>query len=460
MRVAHDLFGGISGVIDQDFLGGDQHIHRVTVGFDIERAVRGELQQIQAGQVAGRVVEEHVFAARIAGVDPVGVFRGVPAVDRGVVLHAGIAAVPGGFGNFAQQFFGFVSFDHRAVGDGFSGEVYVANYRVHEVVGNADAVVGVLKEDGGVGIGVGMGAVVSHGYQGVGLGFFFLLALDEFDDVGMVDVEDDHLGSAASLSAGLDDAGEGVESFHEAERAAGGAATGKSFGGSPQRGKIRARSAAPLEEHAFGLRESQDGVERIFDRVDEAGGALRLGVSGDAEFYLLRLRVPVPVASVGVGLDAVASHVEPHGRIERGVLAHEDVDEFVMEGGAVFRSAEVALRHSPVADGFGDAGYELADSGFTLRRADFAVQIFAGHDIGGGHGPVFGDFDVFLLEDHVALRVGDLSEAEIPFDLGIGRDAGLGEEAAEGEAGGLLLCRGLDCRGRGFGLQFWHWALH
>ena len=77
-----------------------------------------------------------------------------------------------------------------------------------------------------------MGAVVSHGDQGVGLGFFFLLALDEVDDVGMVDVEDDHLGGAAGLAAGLDDAGEGVESLHEAERAAGGAAAGEAFGGS------------------------------------------------------------------------------------------------------------------------------------------------------------------------------------------------------------------------------------
>ena len=79
-----------------------------------------------------------------------------------------------------------------------------------------------------------------------------------------------------------------------------------------------------------------------------------------------------------------------------------------------------------------------ADSGFALGRADLAVQIFAGHDVGGGHRPVFGDFDIFLLEDHVALRVGDLGEAEFPFDFVVGRDAGLGEEAAEGQAGGVF----------------------
>ena len=79
-------------------------------------------------------------------------------------------------------------------------------------------------------------------------------------------------------------------------------------------------------------------------------------------------------------------------------------------------------------------------------------RYFDGHDVGGGHGPVFGDFDVFLLEDDVALGVGDLSEAEFPFDFVVGRDAGLGEEAAEGEAGGLLLCGGGEgSRGGGGG---------
>ena len=131
-----------------------------------------------------------------------------------------------------------------------------------------------------------------------------------------------------------------------------------------------------------------------------------------------------------------------------------------MEGGAIFGSFEVALGLAPVADGFGDAGYELADSGFPLGSAEFAVQVFRSHDVGGGHGPVFGDFDVLLLEDYVALGVGDLGEAEIPFHLVVGGNSELGEEAAEGEAGGLLLGRGLDCWDREFGLEFWHGALH
>src|SRR3984957_11532710 len=183
MRVAHDLLGGISGVVDEDFLRGDQDIDGVAISFDVEGSVRRELQQVQAREVAGGIVEEHVFAARVAGVDAGGVFRSVPAIDRGVVLHAGIAAVPGSLGNFLHQIFGFESLHHATAEYGLGGEVGVANDRVHKIVGDANGVICVLKEDRRVGVGIGMRAVVSHRNQCVGLGFFFLLALDKVDDV-------------------------------------------------------------------------------------------------------------------------------------------------------------------------------------------------------------------------------------------------------------------------------------
>ncbi len=216
MRVLAYDFGGVSGVVYQNFLGGDDHVHGVTIRFHVERAVGRELQQIQAGEVAGGVIEEHVLAARITGVDAGCIFRSVPAVDGGIVLHAGIAAVPGGFGNFLQQVFGFVGVDDAAVHDGSRGKIGVAHYGYHEIVGYTDGVVGVLEEDGAVGIGVGMRSVVTLRYQGVRFRFFFGLALYEIDDIGMVDVQDDHLGGAAGFASGLDYSGEGVETFHEA----------------------------------------------------------------------------------------------------------------------------------------------------------------------------------------------------------------------------------------------------
>src|SRR6202023_1740459 len=112
------------------------------------------------------------------------------------------------------------------------------DYGVHEVVGDADGVVGVLEKDGRISVGIGVGAVVSQGDQRVRFGFFFLFALDELNNVRMVHVEDDHLGSAARLASGLDDTGEGVEAFHEAERAAGGASAAEPLGRGAQRRQI------------------------------------------------------------------------------------------------------------------------------------------------------------------------------------------------------------------------------
>ena len=140
----------------------------------------------------------------------------------------------------------------------------------------------------------------------------------------MVDVEDDHLGGAAGLAAGLDDAGEGVEAAHEAERAGGGAAAGEGFHGAADLGEVGACAGAPLEEHAFGLGEGEDAVERVVDGVDEAGGALRAGVAGAEKTTVVRLGVPVPVLGVGVGLEAVAADVEPDGRVEGGLLVERE----------------------------------------------------------------------------------------------------------------------------------------
>src|SRR5208283_6207101 len=164
---------------------------------------------------------------------------------------------------------------------------------------------------------------------------------------------------------------------------------------------------------------------RIFDGVDEAGGALRARVAGDAEFYLLRGRVPMPVGSVGVGLDAITAYVEPDGRVEGRVLADEEMDQLVVESDGVFKGAEIAVLQAPVTDGLGHAADQLTDAGFALAGIHAAVEIFAGDDIGRGHRPVFGNFHIFLLEDGVALGVGNGGGAEFPFDVVVGRDAGL-----------------------------------
>ena len=246
VRVAGDALGGVAGVVDEDLHRGEHDVDGIAVGLDVKRTCRGnEFHQVEAGEVAGGVVEEHVLRAGVGRVDAAGVLGGVPAVDGGVVLHAGIAALPGGFGDLVHEVAGLVGLDGRAVLDGAGGELAVVLPGLHELVGDADGVVGVLEEDGGEGLGVGTGAVVAGSDEGVGLGFFLRFALDEVDDVGMVDVEDDHLGGAAGLAAGLDDAGEGVKAAHEAQRAGGGAAAGEQFGRAANGREVGAGAASP-----------------------------------------------------------------------------------------------------------------------------------------------------------------------------------------------------------------------
>ena len=161
MRVLADHFGRIARVVDQNLLRRNQNVDGMTIGRNIKRAVGRKLQQVQAGQVAGGIIEEHVLATRIAGVDASRVFRSVPAVDGGIELHAGITAMPGSLADLFQEIFGFVGSDHGTIADRLGGEVRVAHHRIHEVVGHAHAVVRVLEEDGTIGFGIRRGSVVS-----------------------------------------------------------------------------------------------------------------------------------------------------------------------------------------------------------------------------------------------------------------------------------------------------------
>ena len=110
--------------------------------------------------------------------------------------------------------------------------------------------------------------------------------------------------------------------------------------------------------------------------------------------------------------------------------------QLVAEVLAVLIGREVAVLLAPIGDGIDHALDELGDAGFALRRAQFAVEILAGDDVGGGLRPIHGDFDVALLEDDGALVVADGGGAGLPLDVVVGGFAGLlasGEVAGEGD---------------------------
>ena len=85
--------------------------------------------------------------AGIGRVDAGGVLAGVPAVDGGVVLHAGVAALPGGFGDLVHEVAGLYSLTGLRSLTVRVEKVAVGLDGAHELVGDADGVVGVLEED-------------------------------------------------------------------------------------------------------------------------------------------------------------------------------------------------------------------------------------------------------------------------------------------------------------------------
>ena len=232
----------------------------------------------------------------------------------------------------------------------------------------------------------------------------------------MVGVEDHHLGRAARLAAALDHAREGVETLHEAQRTGRAPAARKQSFFFAQRGQIRARARAPLEQHALGLGQIENGFERIAHRVDEARRALRPRIGRVDLFDLVGGFVVIPAVAARF-LDA---HVEPHRRVEARLLRQHQVRQLVAEAGGVLGRAEVALLGAPIGDGVDHAADQLAHAGLALRRADLPVKILADDDVGGGLRPVRRDLDVALLEDDRALVVADGGGAQLPGDFVIG----------------------------------------
>ena len=92
----------------RDFQHDGPQAHRVLVGVDVDALGPriAELQQVQRREIAGRVVEEHIFRARIGGADGAARRAGVPVVDRRVELDAGIGRGPGGVADLVPQLAG------------------------------------------------------------------------------------------------------------------------------------------------------------------------------------------------------------------------------------------------------------------------------------------------------------------------------------------------------------------
>src|SRR6185312_15578648 len=102
--ILSDFLSWVLAVADQDFLGGKNQLAGVFELIDSKTEVIAQVfQQVDARQIAGRVIEVHVLAARVGAVDAAGFRRSVPLINSGIELHAGIGAFPSRFGDLPEQ---------------------------------------------------------------------------------------------------------------------------------------------------------------------------------------------------------------------------------------------------------------------------------------------------------------------------------------------------------------------
>ncbi len=191
--------------------------------------------------------------------------------------------------------------------------------RLHELVGDAHRVVRVLVLDRLEAVAVDRHVEARVAQRG-GLVLLLGLAPDELADVGVVDVEHDHLRRAARLAAGLDRARPGVGAAHERHGPRGGAALGQRLHRAADVRQVDPRARAAAEDHPLLRVPVEDRLHRVVDREDEAGAALRALLEAD---------------------------VEPDGRVEGGHLVQQDVGQLVLEGLGVARRRRSSRARGP-----------------------------------------------------------------------------------------------------------------
>ena len=285
------------------------------------------------------------------------------------------------------------------------------------------------------------------------------LPVDVGLDVGVVDVDDDHLGGAPRRAAGLDRAGRPVADLQERHQPGGAPAAGEPLALAAQRREVRAGAGAVLEQARLAHPQIHDAAlvdEVVAHALDEAGMRLRVLVGGG------RLReLAGPVVDVVVALrrpiDAVGpvqAGVEPLRRVRRAHLARQHVAQLVVEGRGVLLGREIAALPAPIGPAAGKPVEDLlrrmlGDGALALgklrqrlrvglgapqeggdgvlldllqaRRDAGLAEVFLGEDVGRDLAPLGRHLDAVQPEDDRAVRVADLADRQPERDLRIRR---------------------------------------
>ena len=128
---------------DADFENDGPELDGVHVAFDVELAGFSVVEggKVDGGEVTGGVIEEHVLRAWVGRVDAAMRGAGVPLVDGGVVLEAGVGGVPGGLADVVPEALRLDGLDGFTVGSCGEVPVGVGFDGLEEVVADSDGVV-------------------------------------------------------------------------------------------------------------------------------------------------------------------------------------------------------------------------------------------------------------------------------------------------------------------------------
>ena len=129
------------------------------IGLGVEFAAPIEGQQVERGKVAGGIIEEHVFRARVRAADRPVLGAGVPGVHRVMELDARIGAGPGGMADLIPQRARLHDLGHRAIGAAQQLPVRVVLHRLEESIGDAHRIVRILPRDRDIGIRIPIGVI-------------------------------------------------------------------------------------------------------------------------------------------------------------------------------------------------------------------------------------------------------------------------------------------------------------
>ncbi len=221
------------------------------------------------------------------------------------------------------------------------------------------------------------------------------LPVDVVLDIGMVGVDDHHLGGAPCRAARFDRAGGAVADLEEAHQPRGAPAARQPLAVAAQLREIGAGARAVFEEPRLAHPEIHDAAlvdEIVGDRLDEAGVRLRVLVGAFRGTHLAGAVIDVIVA-LRRPIDAVGPvepGVEPLRAVGRAHLARQHHAQFVVEGAGILLAIEIAAFPAPIGPGAGEpveallgAGLGAAALGLRAARASAAASGMRRHSQSG-----------------------------------------------------------------------------